>query len=54
MKKGHAPGDSGGPLFVKSGSTFTLYGVVSWGDTKDADGYPAAGTNYSHRFLGYM
>ena len=32
MKKHHAPGDSGGPLFVKSGGTFTQYGIVSWGD----------------------
>jgi len=32
MKKHHAPGDSGGPLFVKSGATFTQYGIVSWGD----------------------
>ena len=38
MEKHHAPGDSGGPLFVKSGGTFTRYGIVSWGDLDRASG----------------
>ncbi|KAJ9065414.1 hypothetical protein DSO57_1019889 [Entomophthora muscae] len=46
-KKDSCQGDSGGPMFVSSGDSYTLVGVVSWGKGCALKGYPGIYTRIS-------
>ncbi|KAJ9050062.1 hypothetical protein DSO57_1018062 [Entomophthora muscae] len=46
-KKDSCQGDSGGPIFVASGDSYTLVGIVSWGRGCASKGYPGVYTRTS-------